>query len=700
MSDTFCASANKNIPVATALFSALHAKHSPTAFHCLRVAQNLTAWGLYHGIGRELLSQVELLGLLHDIGKIGIPERILQKPDCLNEQERAIVAMHPSVGAKILSSSGLDESIVNSVARLGEWYDGSNVASRDEALPVHARLLAIADAFDAMITQQRYRPAMSLETALDELTRMAGRQFDPKILPTFIQTALACDNALQQDVEARWRQFGFGDNVADLFHQGDSLQAISVADNSLSSIFHRRLADHMNDGVIFIDTEYKILEWNRMAEAMTGCSRSSLTHQQWSPHIIKLQDEEGNDFTEDDCPLLAVIRGNGYNSRRLSLQHVDGTRRMVHVQVLPIHDDRGTCRGAAMIFDDITRQKNLEQAVQKLHIRATIDPLTKVHNRAELNLQMSDVEKDVKDGKYTACVIICDIDYFKRINDTYGHAAGDEALVSFASMLQSGSRETDLVSRYGGEEFVLLCRDCKLTDAVHKAELIRRKVMQQPLEALRGKCLNASFGVAEINRFPSAEAAINAADEALMRAKQNGRNRVEIASDEDHNLSIEAEPKKSENKASSWLSWLTASAGKQSEQFDIFLQLPSNLVIEKIRGFVVEWQIDLTANSEGTIMLKIDLRKAPGYARSTDHEVSFQMELKLHQVDYLPSDKRIAAIPGTMVSVQIAPTSRRDRRSSSTSELVQRIVKSFNRYLVGEILNEETRKCIHIHTRR
>ncbi len=541
--------------------------------------------GLFHGIERELLCQLEVLGLLHDIGKIGIPERILQKPERLTEQERSIVIMHPSVGAQILMSAGVDDCVLQSVERLGEWFDGTNNQNSEKnPLPMHARVLSIADAFDAMITEQRYRPAMSLEQALDELTRMAGTQFDPTIVPTFIQAALSCDSALQIDVEERWKTFGFEDHVADLFRRSSSVHGGNIAENSLTSIFHRRLSDHLNDGVIFIDTEYRILEWNRTAETISGCSRSVLYQHHWTPSLIRLQDDTGEAITEASCPLLGVVRDGIERNMRLSMQHRDGSRRAIQVQVIPIHDDRGVCRGAAMIFDDITRQKNLEQAVEKLHQRASIDPLTKVNNRAELNSRLTATSRDVVEGKCTASVIICDIDYFKRINDTYGHAAGDEALIAFATILKDAARGTDVVARYGGEEFVILCPDCSIEDAAYKAEAIRRALEARPLSAIRGKCLSASFGVAEITAQCQGEHALNAADAALLRAKQNGRNRVELRDSSNIKSSPESVQEAKDSKGVSWLSWLGAHRRCLKQNADILVMVPPELVIEKLRG--------------------------------------------------------------------------------------------------------------------
>ncbi len=141
-----------------------------------------------------------------------------------------------------------------------------------------------------------------------------------------------------------------------------------------------------------------------------------------------MQDDKGQAITEANCPLLSVVHDGIERNLRLMYATSRWLSRAIQVQVIPIHDDRGVCRGASMIFDDITRQKNLEQAVEKLHQRASIDPLTKVNNRAELNSCLSATSRDVVEGKCTASVIICDIDFFKRINDTYGMQPGDEAL--------------------------------------------------------------------------------------------------------------------------------------------------------------------------------------------------------------------------------------------------------------------------------
>ena len=686
---------------ASALFVALQAKHAPTAYHCLRVGHNISAWGLYHKLPLDRLAQFEVLGLLHDIGKIGIPERILQKPSKLAPEERSIMAMHPKVGVEILSSAGLVDSLLQSIKRLGQWFDGTGSGDARHPLlklPLANRILAIADAYDSMISEQRYRPAMSQAEAITELKSKAGTQFDPALVQSFVIVAENYDATLQQAVEARWASYGFQDSVVRLFRNDDALISGGIAANTLASIFHRRLTDHMNDGVIFIDTEGKIVEWNRAAESLSGRKRSTLCHQNWSADLIGLRDEDEKAFAKGKCPLFTVLKTRDYDTRKLTIQHRDGTPRIVRAQLMPITDDKAVLRGAAMIFDDITRQKNLERALHHLHQRAAHDPLTKVCNRAELTLQLPRFAQSAHSGMVAVSVIICDIDFFKRINDTYGHAVGDEALIEFAKILKQCARSTDLVARYGGEEFVIVCGDCGLEDAAKKAEDIRLLLSKSPLAVLRGKCLSASFGVAQILKDQSGDEAINQADSALMRAKQSGRNRVELSSTDTPVVQETQEP--SPPPTSSWLSWLGNRPTEFAQSCDILTAVPNDLVVQKISGFLDDWNVEIRNADDRTVSARLDIRRAPNKSRLGDRDVIFDLELMVQEVDYLPTDERMAAKNYTMVSMTLKTSTRRDRRSMAVDELIQRVFESFNGYIVGEMLDAKKRQCIRIHSRR
>jgi two-component system cell cycle response regulator len=175
-------------------------------------------------------------------------------------------------------------------------------------------------------------------------------------------------------------------------------------------------------------------------------------------------------------------------------------------------------------------QDELKRSNELLKQLSNTDPLTKLHNRRHLTEVLGKEIQRAERQKAFLTFIILDIDHFKRVNDTYGHQNGDVVLVALAEAIQSGLRAYDLAARYGGEEFVLVLPGTSLAGGVTVAERLRGAVQgltfAPPLESL---AVTASLGVAT---FPSSlvdsiDSLIRQADEALYRAKQNGRNRVE-----------------------------------------------------------------------------------------------------------------------------------------------------------------------------
>jgi diguanylate cyclase (GGDEF)-like protein len=171
----------------------------------------------------------------------------------------------------------------------------------------------------------------------------------------------------------------------------------------------------------------------------------------------------------------------------------------------------------------------LKQREAQIVEASLTDALTGVGNRRRLGEALPVEISRSRRGGGALCAIIADIDHFKRVNDDYGHAAGDKVLARFGALLRSQTRSTDIVTRYGGEEFVILMPDTNLEQAAAKAEEIRRLVAAETIEPLKAP-VTASFGVAELADGEDGDALVDRSDAALYRAKEGGRNAVVKAS--------------------------------------------------------------------------------------------------------------------------------------------------------------------------
>jgi diguanylate cyclase (GGDEF)-like protein/putative nucleotidyltransferase with HDIG domain len=169
------------------LAEALDVRDTGTARHSQTVGHYSELMARSLGLGREHVERVRLAGVLHDIGKIGVPDSILSKPGPLTEDEFAQMRKHPEIGARILGGSGL-EDIRRWILAHHERPDGRGYPHRliDDEIPVEAKILAVADAYEAMTSDRVYRQAIGEQAAREELSRHSGTQFDPRVVEAFL----------------------------------------------------------------------------------------------------------------------------------------------------------------------------------------------------------------------------------------------------------------------------------------------------------------------------------------------------------------------------------------------------------------------------------------------------------------------------------------------------------------------------------
>jgi putative nucleotidyltransferase with HDIG domain len=196
----------RNIEIAIAFTEALDAKDRYTAGHSRRVMEYSLQIAKYMSLPANEIERLKMSALLHDIGKIGIPDSILQQRHKLSAEDYAVIKRHPEIGANILKSIGSFDGLVSSIYYHHERYDGSGYPHglRGEQIPLGARIIAAADSFDAMTSGRSYRSALSFDLALVELKFSQGVQLDPHITEVFIGLLRASPPNLGQTLEPEW----------------------------------------------------------------------------------------------------------------------------------------------------------------------------------------------------------------------------------------------------------------------------------------------------------------------------------------------------------------------------------------------------------------------------------------------------------------------------------------------------------------
>lgn len=509
-------------PIVRSLYMALAYRDGATAKHSWRVAGCLYHFAHHLGFERHDRLVLEVAGLLHDIGKIGVPDSILLKPATLSPDELAVMDEHHRLSIEIIRPTIPIPRVIDAVDHSHAWFDGSRKGfSRcGDQMPLGARMLAIADAYDAMTTDRVYRRAMSQEAALAELGDLAGRQFDPRLVDRF-QKFLA---AGPPDGPAE----GFSSEIRAII---DRLPSRPGQHLPAALELYVRVLNDLYDGVCFINTEAQLLFWNDTAEKLTGYSARELCERTWGSleelYAALVVTPPGH-----ACPLRACMLDAAPRLEQVVLRHKSGEQIPVAIHLIPIVGGMGDVVGVAQLFRDVRDKVALEMECRELATLATQDSLTGLANRAELDGRLPTLISEHALQGEVCSVIVADLDHFKEINDTYGHQCGDQVLKTFARVLLSHSRPSDLVARYGGEEFVLVLSHMPLDVAWGRAEAMRSAIAAWRTPLLDNRAVTASFGLTELRQGDTAEPLLRRADRALYMAKQQGRNRsVKINAD-------------------------------------------------------------------------------------------------------------------------------------------------------------------------
>lgn len=507
--------------------------------------------------------RIDLAALLHDIGKIAIPDYILQKPGALLEEEWLIVQTHAAIGANILSQAFHMRHLVSLVRHHHERWDGKGYPDRlkEEDIPLGAAIISLADAFDAMTTSRMYRPAFTLEQTMIEVKRCKGTQFHPEVVEAMkrvIERArdqqepwlVALENctglplgqfdgpseqgALEEvaggliqlkdplDFLVEASSLPRGDDLSGVlmrsgeqirnFWGSDAVQIylVNPADSTLrlawsdgSEVGRRFLATCQRENAL--PMSQGLLGWVALSNQVATVS-DGRRDPRW-PH--------GGTFSGPVSVLVAPVTSGGSASGVIQLvQQGESRFGRADMKVLRVF---GSLLGQA-----IERAQDRTANKDSLYT----DPLTGVWNTTYLGVVLKHMEAERLAGPIS--VAYFDGDNLKQSNDRHGHDIGNRIIQHIARCTAAHRRPEDVLIRFAGDEFLMFFPGLALPEASAVLERMRMAVAETPVELPGGQRIyvSVSCGVAEVDHDTGPNKAMRSAEQAMYNAKRTGKNRI------------------------------------------------------------------------------------------------------------------------------------------------------------------------------
>jgi len=297
----------------------------------------------------------------------------------------------------------------------------------------------------------------------------------------------------------------------------------------MDDLFYRRMLDNLFDGIYFVDGERKITFWNKGAERLTGYPREEAVGRICCENFLSHVDDSGSPICASGCLLTQVLENGTSREKELYLQHKDGHRVPVSVRAVPITGEDGRITGAVQIFSDNSSHIAARRRIEELEQLALLDPLTRIGNRRYLEMTLEARLSETARYNTQVAVFFVDIDDFKVVNDTYGHDAGDEVLKVATRTLSGVIRPTDILGRWGGEEFVAAASNINKEAAAAIGERFRTLIEGSSVPLADDTIhFTISVGATIARKNDNLASVIRRADQIMYQAKNTGKNRVKV----------------------------------------------------------------------------------------------------------------------------------------------------------------------------
>lgn len=284
--------------------------------------------------------------------------------------------------------------------------------------------------------------------------------------------------------------------------------------------FLRRVLDCLHDGVYYVDLERRISYWNEGAERISGFTAAEVVGKHCWDNILGHVDEEGNALCLSGCALTQSMADGVPRERVAYLHHRLGHRVPVRMRVVPLRGSSGEICGAVEVFSDDFTQDESRKRIQELERLAYLDELTGLANRRFLDISLQISLSEHERYGWPFGVVMMDLDGFKGTNDRFGHCAGDEVLRTVARTLSGNSRPSDVIGRWGGDEFLAIIKNADEGQLRKVAEKYRRLVRASSVqEGVRTIGLGLSAGTAAARPGDTPRSLVARADTDMYRHK-------------------------------------------------------------------------------------------------------------------------------------------------------------------------------------
>ena len=319
-----------------------------------------------------------------------------------------------------------------------------------------------------------------------------------------------------------------------------STSELAVSDHVSSSHVPAELLDSIEVGIAVIDRNFNVQVWNKFLENHSAKKANAIIGTSLFSHFPEIEEKwlrtKVDPVFNLNSPVFIIWEQRPYLLKFDCNRPVTCAAEFMYqnVTIFPIVDKSGRVERFCMLVYDVTEQAlgklGMEHLNEELKTASRVDGLTGLFNRRYWQERFDEMHKLCVRRDKPSTALMLDIDHFKRINDTYGHQAGDKVIKMLAALIKRCVRETDLAGRYGGEEFAIILNDSTVDDAKAVAERIRQLAQRLVVEH-EGESISftVSLGLAQFSPdFKGAMAWLECADQALYEAKENGRNQYRI----------------------------------------------------------------------------------------------------------------------------------------------------------------------------